>query len=80
MKQDKAPNNQTQFLPIYMCLGLSIGMVIGAAFNNISIGMCMGMGIGVAIGSALDAHNRKNTPNDQDVPKDDNKDNADSDN
>ena len=66
---DKKDNgNQIQYMPIGMCLGLSIGMAIGAAMDNISVGMCMGLGIGVCFGSALDAANRaKNQdPEDQD--------------
>lgn len=51
----KDSGNQTQFLPIGMCLGLSVGMAIGAAMDNISVGMCLGLGIGMCIGSAIDA-------------------------
>ena len=59
-KDDKEKNDdKIQYLPIGMCLGLSIGMAIGAAMDNISVGMCLGMGIGVCFGAALDAANRK---------------------
>ena len=51
----KDSGNQTQFMPIGMCLGLSVGMAIGAAMDSISIGMCLGLGIGMCIGSAIDA-------------------------
>ena len=51
-KKDK--DNQIQYMPIGMCLGLSIGMAVGAAMDNISVGMCMGLGIGLCFGSSLD--------------------------
>ncbi len=60
-------NNQIQYLPLGMCIGISIGMAIGAAMDNIPIGMCMGMGIGMCFGSALDNANRaKNEENKED--------------
>ena len=50
-KNDK--NDKVQYLPIGMCLGLSIG----AALGNISMGIC----IGLAIGAGIDfLHNKKN--------------------
>ena len=50
----KDSENKVQYLPIGMCLGLSIGMAIGASMDNIPIGMCFGMGIGMCFGSAMD--------------------------
>jgi len=47
-------NNSTPKMPIFMCLGLSVGMAIGAGFGNISIGMC----IGVIVGSIFDSRNK----------------------
>ena len=55
-----------------MCLGLSIGLAIGAGIGNIPIGMCFGMSIGVGIGALLDAKNRKDQsgqPHKQDKAK-----------
>lgn len=43
--------SKIQYMPIFMCLGLSVGMAIGAASDNMPIGMCLG--------TALDAQNRK---------------------
>ena len=60
MKDKKTPDNATHYLPIFMSIGLSVGLAIGAGTNNIPIGMCIGLGVGVALGSALDAANRKN--------------------
>ena len=54
----KDSGKQIPYMPIGMCLGLSIGMAIGSAMDNISIGMCFGLGIGMCFGSALDAANR----------------------
>ena len=71
MKKDNS-ENQVQYLPIGMCLGLSIGMAVGAAMDNISVGMCMGLGIGLCFGSALDNANRaKNKDSDEKAQKED---------
>ena len=59
MKDKKTPDNATHYLPIFMSIGLSVGLAIGAGMDNIPIGMCIGLGIGVALGSALDSLNRK---------------------
>lgn len=59
MENDKKPENEVQYLPIFMSIGLSVGMAIGAAMDSISVGMCIGLAIGVGIGSILDARNRK---------------------
>lgn len=63
-KNDKNTDNKMQYMPIGMCLGLSIGMAIGAAMDNIGVGMCFGLGIGLCFGSAIDAHNRKKSDSD----------------
>ncbi len=63
MKNSKDSENKTQYMPIFMCIGLSVGMAIGAAFDNISVGMCLGLGFGVCLGSVLDAKNRKESEN-----------------
>lgn len=67
MKKDS--ENQMQYMPIGMCLGLSVGMAIGAAMDNISIGMCMGLGIGMCFGSAIDAANRAKNEKPEDQTK-----------
>ena len=59
MKDNKDSENKMQYLPIGMCIGISIGTAIGAATDNIGVGMCLGMSFGVCIGSLLDAQNRK---------------------
>ena len=50
----KDSENKVQYMPIGMCFGISIGMAIGAAMDNIPVGMCLGLGIGMCFGSALD--------------------------
>lgn len=58
--------SQVMWMPICMCLGLSIGMSLGGLiFDNMSIGMCIGMSLGVAVGSVIDAKNRANKKADQ---------------
>lgn len=63
MKNSSNSGNRQHFLPIYMCIGLSLGMVIGAAMDNIPIGMCIGLGVGVCLGSVLDARQKKESDN-----------------
>jgi hypothetical protein len=50
--------SNTRFLPIGLVIGGGIGIVVGAAMNNISMGIVFGGGfgliIGLAIGAALD--------------------------
>ena len=67
MKKNDNSENEIQYMPIGMCLGLSIGTAIGAAIDNISIGMCMGLGIGLCFGSALDAAKRKKSEDEEET-------------
>ena len=55
-KDDK---NNTQYMPIGMCLGISIGTAIGAAMDNIPVYMAVGLSLGMCIGSFIDAKNQK---------------------
>ena len=59
MVNDKKPEENIHYIPICMCLGMSIGTAIGAATNNIALCMSVGLSIGVGVGSILDAKNRK---------------------
>ena len=59
MKNRQEAENQTHYLPIGMCLGMSIGVAIGSAMDNLAIGMCVGMSFGVCIGALLDSKKRK---------------------
>lgn len=60
MSKQKKPDNQVRNMPIFMCLGISVGMAVGSAAGNIGVGMCLGVGIGMCLGACLDSlQNRK---------------------
>ena len=61
-KQENAP--QVQYMPIGMCLGMSVGTALGAAMDNMGLYMCMGLSIGMCIGALVDAKNRKTSQED----------------
>ena len=70
MSNNNKPENNIQNMPIFMCLGTSIGMSLGLLFDNIGVGMCLGVGIGTAIGALLDSINhKKNKDNQNDEEK-----------
>ena len=47
------------WMPVYMCIGMSVGMCFGVSFDKIALGMCIGMPIGLCIGLSLDAADEK---------------------
>jgi len=55
MDNQKKAEDKESHLPIFMSLGMSVGLAIGAAMDNIPIGMCIGLGAGVGIGALLDS-------------------------
>ena len=59
MSNPKEPKNQMQNMPIFLCLGVSVGMAIGAALDNIGVGMCVGMSVGMCLGVCLDSIQKK---------------------
>ena len=59
MKDKQKSDNQTYYMPLCMCLGMSIGTAIGVATDNLSIYMPIGMSIGLCIGSLIDEQKRK---------------------
>lgn len=70
--EKKDSDNKTYWLPLGLCMGVSVGMALGSAMGSIPIGMCMGLGIGMCFGSALDAANRsKNEKTKEDEQKED---------
>ena len=60
IKEDETDNN---WLPIGMCLGISIGTTIGAVTNNIGlwlpIGLCLGISLGVVFSNTKDKNDKK---------------------
>lgn len=57
-KVDENSENQTYYMSIFMCLGMSIGTAIGVATDNMSMCMCLGVSFGLCIGSIIDARKR----------------------
>mgnify|MGYP003415950798 CR=1 FL=1 len=55
----KNNEDNTKYMPIGMCMGISIGTAIGAAMDNIPICMAVGLSVGMCIGSLIDAKNHK---------------------
>ena len=50
---------ETAWVPIYMCFGVSIGCAVGTSMDNMAMGMSLGIGIGMCLGAALDASQKK---------------------
>ena len=57
--QKENTESATHWLPIGMCLGISIGMSIGVAMDNVGVGMCLGVGFGSCLGAFMDAMQKK---------------------
>ena len=60
LKDKQESENQTHYMPIGMCLGMSVGTALGAATDNLALYMCIGLSVGMCIGVLMDAKNRKN--------------------
>ena len=67
----KDNNDNTHYLPIFMSVGISVGLAIGAPTGNIPIGMCIGLGAGVCIGGIIDYVNRRSRKSDPENNDDD---------
>ena len=65
----KNNEDNTKYMPIGMCMGISIGTALGAAMDNIPVCMAVGLSVGMCIGSLIDAKNRK-TEKDKLQPED----------
>ena len=59
MKEKKNSENNVPYLPVFMCLGLSVGVALGTAMDNLAMWMCFGLSIGVAVGTAMDQKKKK---------------------
>ena len=55
----KNNEDNTKYMSIGMCMGISIGTAIGAAMDNIPVYMAVGLSLGMCIGSFIDAKNQK---------------------
>ena len=57
-EEKKQTKDESYWLAIGMCIGISVGTTIGAAFNNISfwlpIGLCIGLCFGAVFSNAND--------------------------
>ena len=62
-KNKNASGKQVYYMPIFMCLGMSLGTAIGVATDNMSVWMCLGVSFGLCIGSLIDASNLKKAKN-----------------
>ena len=61
LKNTQASENQTHYMPIGMCLGMSVGTALGVALDNMALYMCVGLSIGMCIGVLMDDKNKKDT-------------------
>ena len=59
LKNKQESEHQTQYMPIGMCLGLSVGTALGAALDNMALYMCIGLSVGMCIGVLIDAKARE---------------------
>jgi len=56
---NKKPDNKTYYIPIFMCIGISLGMTMGSIYGNIPVGMSVGVAYVVCHGELFDARSRK---------------------
>lgn len=70
MNPQKPSENSTSYMPIYMCLGLSIGTALGVATDKLSIYMPIGLSLGMCIGAFIDDRNRKKSADSSDEKED----------
>ena len=50
---------ETPWLPIYLCLGMSIGLTFGVSLGSIPLGLCFGAAFGLCLGTAMDSSEKK---------------------
>lgn len=54
-KTKKQTDPPAKHLSTFMCIGMAVGLAIGAAVEHIPIGMCLGMAIGMLLGASIDS-------------------------
>lgn len=59
MKNKKEKKDQNYWLPICMCIGISIGAAVGAATKNIGLWLPIGLCLGVGLGATFTGDNDK---------------------
>ena len=67
--KNKNSDNQMMSMPIFMCIGISVGTAIGAALDNIPVWMCIGLSIGVGLGTVMDARKKAGKDSSEDTEK-----------
>lgn len=65
LKNKQTSEDQTHYMPIGMCLGISVGTAIGVATGNLATYMPIGLCIGLAIGALIDAKKREASQKDK---------------
>ena len=65
LKDKQESENQTHYMPIGMCLGMSVGTALGAALDNMGLYMCIGLSVGMCIGVLIDAKKRQASQKDE---------------
>lgn len=59
LKDKQESEKENHYMPIGMCLGMSIGTALGVATENLATYMPIGLSIGMAVGALIDAKKRK---------------------
>lgn len=65
LKDKQESENQTRYMPIGMCLGMSVGTALGAALDNMGLYMCIGLSVGMCIGVLIDTKKRHASQKDE---------------
>ena len=50
---------EAPWLPIYLCLGMSIGLTFGVSLGSLPLGLCFGAAFGLCLGTAMGSNEKK---------------------